>query len=99
MKLTIVKQGRTFECHPSAECSGKMCSVNVFEVKRPNWKIFRTSYFGDGCFWIDDYANIQEGIEDIVGGLIRREERDLERVEKWGALEKFGKTHIKGETK
>ena len=99
MKLTIIKQGRTFECYPSAECGGKMCSVNIFEVKRPNWKIFRTSYFGDGCFWIDDYANIQEGIEDIVGGLIRREGRDHERVEKWGALEKFGKTHEKGETK
>lgn len=47
--------------------------------------------------WIDDYANIQEGIEDIVGGLIRQEERDYERMEKWGALEKNGKTHIREE--
>ena len=95
MKLTIIKQGRTFECHPSAECGGKMCSVNVFEVKRPNWKIFRTSYFGNRCFWIDDYENIQEGIEDIVSGLIRQEERDYERMKKWGALEKNGNAHIK----
>lgn len=96
MKITIVKRGRTFECYPSAECGGKMCSVNVWEVKRPNWKIFRTSYFGNRCFWIDDYESIQEGIEDIVGWLIRQEERDLEIAEKWGALENFGNAQ-KGE--
>lgn len=90
MKITIVKRGRTFECYPSAEYSGKMCSVNVWEVKRPNWKIFRTSYFGNRCFWIDDYESIQEGIEDIVDWLIRQEERDLEIAEKWSALENFG---------
>lgn len=90
MKITIVRRGRTFECYPSAECSGKMCSVNVWEVKRPNWKIFRTSYFGSRCFWIDDYESIQEGIEDIVGWLIRKEEHDNARAEKWGALEKSG---------
>ena len=93
MKITVENQGRTFECYPGAECGGKMCSVNVFEVKRPNWKIFRTSYFGNRCFWIDDYTDIQEGIEDIVGWLIRQEKRDHERMEKWSALEKFGNSH------
>lgn len=93
MRITVEKRGRTFECHPSAECCGKMCSVNVFEVKRPNWKIFRTSYFGNRCFWIDDYEDIQEGIEEIVDGLIRQEARDHERMEKWSALEKNGKAH------
>ena len=93
MKITVVKQGRTFECYPNAELSGKMCSVNVFEVKRPNWKIFRTSYFGNRYFWIDEYKDIQEGIDDIVKGLLRQEERDRERMEKWGALEKNGNSH------
>lgn len=73
-----------------------MCSVNVWEVKRPNWKIFRTSYFGSRCFWIDDYESIQEGIEDIVGWLIIQKVRDHEMAEKWGALEKSGNAQ-KGE--
>lgn len=93
MKQIVTIERRTFECHFGTECGGKMCSVNVFEVKRPNWKIFRTSYFGNRCFWIDDYKDIQEGIEDIVKGLLRQEERDHERMEKWGALEKNGNSH------
>ena len=93
MKIIIEKRGRTFECYPSAECGGKMCSVSVWEVKRPNWKIFRTNYFGNRCFWIDNYKDIQEGIEDIVNFFIRQEERELARIEKWSALEKFGNSH------
>lgn len=93
MKTTIIKQGRTFECYPSAECGGKMCMVNILEVVRPTWKIFRTSYKDSRGFWIDDYDTLQEGIDKMLDHFLQWEQEEAERKEKWGALEKNGKTH------
>lgn len=90
MKHIVIKEGRTFECYPSAELSGKMCGVNIFEVKRPSWRIFRTTYRDHYAFWVDDYESIQEGIESMVRHFLRKEQEEKARYEKWCALEKNG---------
>lgn len=93
MKQIVTIEGRTFECHYGAELSGKMCGVNIFEVKRPKWKIFRTTYQDQCTFWVDDYESIQEGVRQMVMRFLAREQEANARYEKWCALEKNGKTH------
>lgn len=42
-KVVVEKDSRTFECYANAiGCA--MCEVNIYEVVKPNWKIFRTKY-------------------------------------------------------
>ena len=93
MKITVVKQGRTFECYTSADLSGKMCTVNIYEVVRPTWKIFRTRYKDSRGFWVDDYDTLQEGIDKMLDTFLKWEQEEAERRMKWCALEKNGKTH------
>ena len=96
MKTTIVIQGRTFECHFGAELGGKMCGVSICEVKRPKWKIFRTTFQDQCTFWVDDYPSIQEGVRQMVVRFLAREQEAKARYEKWCALEKNGNAQ-KGE--
>lgn len=92
MKQIITVEGRTFECYISAELGGKICGVSICEVKRPNWRIFR-SIFQDQCtFWVDDYESIQEGVRQMIIYFLAREQEARARYEKWCALEKNGKT-------
>lgn len=93
MKQIVTIEGRTFECHYGAELGGKMCGVNIFEVKRPKWKIFRTTYQDYRTFWVDDYETIQEGVRQMVMRFLAREQEANACYEKWRALEKNGKTH------
>lgn len=88
MKKIVEKEGRTFECYLSSEYQGKMCVVSVYEVVRPSWKIFRTSYQTSESFWISDYDTIAQGVEKMVDCLLVREKEEEERRIKWKALSK-----------
>lgn len=87
MKKIVEKEGRTFECHLSSEFQGYMCVVSIYEVVRPSWRIFRTSYQGQKSFWIEDYETIMQGVEKMVDYLLASEKEEEERRAKWEATE------------
>lgn len=87
MKKIIEKEGRTFECHLSSEFQGSMCVVSIYEVVRPSWRIFRTSYQSTKSFWIDEYDTIMQGVEKMVDYLLAYEKEEAKRRAKWEIAE------------
>lgn len=84
-KVVVEKEGLTFECYANPiGCA--MCEVNIWEVVRPKWKIFRTKYQDSLSFFIDDFDSIAEGIESCVSQFLKREELEEERMRKWKEL-------------
>lgn len=73
---------------PFFRISRKMCVVSIYEVVRPSWKIFRTSYQDSKSFWLSDYNTITQGVEKMVECLLAREKEEEERRIKWEALSK-----------
>ena len=64
--ITVIKNGKTFECECTPELGGAMCGVAIYEVKRPTWRIFRRAYRGYKTFWINDYNTITNGVVGMV---------------------------------
>lgn len=87
MKKIVEKEGRIFECRLSSEFQGSMCVVSIYEVVRPSWKIFRTSYQGSKSFWLSDYDTIAQGVEKMVDYLLAYEKEEEERRIKWETME------------
>lgn len=85
-KIEVRKEHRLFECHYSAEFNGHMCAVSIYEVVRPTWKIFKTSYRKYTTFWVDDYATVKEGIIAMVDGYLKDEQENEKLNEKWSNL-------------
>ncbi len=82
MVVVIEKEGRTFECRAySIGCA--MCEVSIYEVVRPNWKIFRTKYRDTYYFSVDDFDTIKEGVEIGVEQLLKEELHAKEVAKKW----------------
>lgn len=83
-KPKIIKiNGRTFECHYSPEFHGVMCAVSIYEVVRPTWKIFRTSYKAYKTFWVNDYETIYKGIVAMVVAYLEDEADKEYLYNKW----------------
>lgn len=80
--------GKEYEIHTHQDFNGAMVCGNIYEVVRPNWKIFRTSYCHHFCFWISDFPTVQEGVDfcfdDYIAGvfLIQENYRKYEEFEK-----------------
>lgn len=79
----ILFGGREFEVYLSAEFGGKMCAVSIYEVVRPNWKIFRTKLPTYKSFWISDYATIKEGVYAMLESYLADEAEDKAICDKW----------------
>ena len=79
----IIFGGREFEVYLSPEFSGKMCAVSIYEVVRPNWKIFRTKLPCYKSFWISDYPTIKEGVYAMLENYLADEAEDKEIKRKW----------------
>lgn len=79
----IIFGGREFEVYLSSEFSGRMCAVSIYEVVRPNWKIFRTNLPTYKSFWISDYATIKEGVYAMLESYLADEAEDKEICDKW----------------
>lgn len=64
MKITICRDGRTFEAYVSS-IGFHMAEVSFYEVVRPSWKIFRTKFlpFYSASFYVDDYESIIEAVQ------------------------------------
>ena len=79
----IIFGGREFDVYLNSEFSGKMCTVSIYEVVRPNWKIFRTKYRAYKTFWISDFDTIKEGVYAMIDSYLIDEEEEKLIHEKW----------------
>ena len=89
--MAVIKKshkGKEYEIHTYQDFNGAMVCGNIYEVVRPTWKIFRTSYCNHFCFWISDFPTVQEGVDfcfdDYIAGvfLIQENYRKYEEFEK-----------------
>ena len=87
-RLPIVLNNRNFEVEVSPELSGSMVSVAIYEVTRPNWKIFRCSYRCYKSFWVTDYDTITEGVISMVQKFLEDEAFEKGIILKWKQFEK-----------
>ena len=90
MKMTIGKNNRTFIAYVCSIGAG-IAEVSFYEVIRPSWKIFRTTFFPvyRSAFWVSDYESISLGVSACLDEGFEIERRENELAEKW---EKFAKT-------
>lgn len=84
MKVTICRNGRTFEAYVSSIGFG-MAEVSFYEVVRPSWKIFRTKFlpFNSASFYVSDYDSIAEAIECKLDNGFRIERAEKATEAKW----------------
>lgn len=89
MKMTIRHENRIFEAHVSNFGFG-LADVNFYEVVRPTWKIFRTSFFpfGSTYFWVEDYESVLLAVQDCLDECLAEEAHEKEVATKWENFEK-----------
>lgn len=87
MRVTITKNNRTFNCEVAPELSGAMASVMVYEVVRPHWVIFKSTYCGSRTFWIKDYPTIRDGVDAVVNFYLNEEKYEQMLNNKWKEFE------------
>lgn len=85
--IEVQANGRIFQCYYGAEYGGRMCAVSIYEVVRPKWKIFRTSYRAYKTFWVEDYHSIKGGISRMVRIFLQEENDESKRWQKWEEME------------
>ena len=85
-KKTVVIDNREFECHINSEFCGHACAVSIYEVVRPSWKIFRTTYRAYKVFWIDEFPSVKEGIQKMVKIYLNEENEENKIRLKWKEL-------------
>lgn len=85
--ITVIKNGKTFECECTPELGGSVCGVAIYEVKRPTWIIFRRVYRGYKTFWINDYNTITDGVVGMVEDYLDIQKLSEEYDEKWKEFE------------
>lgn len=91
MKITICKDGRTFEAYVGSIGTG-LAEVSFYEVVRPSWKIFRTKFFPfhNSGFFVQDYPTITEAVRACLDKGFQIEANEKEIAEKW---KNFSKTY------
>lgn len=84
MKVTICRDGRTFEAYVSS-IGFHMAEISFYEVVRPSWKIFRTKFFPfhSATIFVEDYDSIIEAVEKKLSEGLRIEAKDKEVQDKW----------------
>lgn len=87
-KKIYVIEGRTFECYVSPSCLTNHVSVNIWEVVRPKWKIFRTTYRDSQDFWVFDYKTIDMGVREAIYFYLRQEWKANSVCAKWEEFER-----------
>ena len=79
---SILYGGREYEVYCNSQ-GNHMCGVSIYEVVRPNRKIFRTKYKDTKYFFINDYETIKEGIYAMIESLEKDERISNEYSKKW----------------
>ena len=88
MKMTINKNGRKFIIYTHWVGSA-MLEVDIWEEKRPHWKIFKNSYRTTKVLFIDDYSSIAVGVQAQLLLYLEEEKHDKEISSKWKEFEDF----------
>ena len=86
-RRNVIFGGREFNVYYESQFSGSMCVVNIYEVVRPNRKLFREKYRDSKSFWISDYETIKQGIYAMLDELEKDEEAEAKRMAKWRELD------------
>ena len=61
-----------------------MVEINLYQIVRPHWKIFRTTIFPETvAVFIDDFNTIEAAIEYAVDKIATSQRLEQERVNKW----------------
>lgn len=87
--VIITRNNRTFEAYvTSIGCA--IIEVNIYEVVRPTWKIFRTKFFSwfSAHYFLEDYDTIVDAINECFECGWKREEKDAAIRSKWEEFEK-----------
>ena len=81
MKIIKEINGRQFElwCNTSFKC---FLDINIYEVVRPQWKIFRTKYQDSKTIYIDEWDNLQDACDEMLRRFLVQEKKDNAREEK-----------------
>ena len=74
---------REFECYANSSCSQVLVEVQIYEVVRPKWKLFRTKEVDSCSFYIDKFDTIEEGIREMLAKFLVEEKEKQEREAKW----------------
>lgn len=88
MKMIINKNGRKFIIY-THWVGTAMLDVDIWEEKRPHWKIFKSSYLTTKTLFIDDYSSIAIGVQVKLDKYLEEEEYDKEISRKWKEFEHF----------
>lgn len=95
MKRKIIEaESRQFEAEVHYEMKGNYITVYIYEVIRPNWIFFRTSFFDfcRKCFWLSDIKSIDEAIDTTLATGLAREKYNNDNLRKIKEYEKSLKT-------
>ena len=88
MKMTISKNGRKFIIY-THWIGSSMLDIDIWEEKRPRWKIFKNSYLTTKVLFIDDYSSVAIGVQAKLDKYLEEEKHDEEKINKWREFEDF----------
>lgn len=74
----------TFPC----SLTSAIAEVYIYEVVRPNWKIFRRSYCNSFNFFVEEFNSIEEGTKYTFKKFLQRLEEREKIQQKWENLTK-----------
>jgi hypothetical protein len=90
MKFTVINNDKMFDIYVSS-LGYAMVDVSIYEVVRPNRKIFfRTKFFPfhTGSFFATDFDTIMEGALSVLEKGYKEKNREEKLIEKWKNFEK-----------
>ena len=72
--INITRGDRTFEVHAMVDptCDFSI-EYSVYEVVRPHWKFFRTTYLKHGWFFVSDFDTILDGLNKGLDDYLKQE--------------------------
>lgn len=81
--------GRQFELYCGTSVFSCFLDINIYEVVRPKWKIFRLKYQDTRTICIDEWDDLNEACDEMLNRFLKQEAHEKARQEK---LENFKKS-------
>lgn len=79
----IIHNDRTFLIKFRPYWEGKMCECKLYELVRPNWKLFKYKFLDIYYFWVEEYKSIPDGLHKMLSNYISRETFDTTLRTMW----------------
>lgn len=80
--------GRQFELYCGVSVFSCFFDINIYEVVRPKWKIFRLKYQDTRTICIDEWDNLDEACNEMLRRFLKQEAQENARREKIKNFEK-----------